>query len=98
MITADLERDERMGWNTYKVRVDGLDLFGITEATGKPAVDRLVAICQPRWRELSRLCRDAEEARQWNRDNPTKAKDWLVFKNLDRVKDALIKQAGIKDT
>lgn len=98
MITVKLERSEKFGWSTYIVRADGLDLFHITEETGKDAVDRLVVFSKPRWRELVRLLKDVEEAREWNRNNPTKAKDWPAFRALERVKKELLKQAGIKDT
>lgn len=98
MITYVLEKDERMGWSTHVVRVNGSTVAGITDQTPQEAVNAFVALCKLHKFELATLVREADERRQWNIDHPGQGRDWPAFKNLDRKRDALLKEAGIRDS
>lgn len=98
IITYSFEKDERMGWSTHMIRVNGSTVVSITSETPQKAVDAFVALCEIHEFELASLVREADERREWNIAHPGQGKDWPAFKNLERKRDALLKQAGVKDS
>lgn len=98
ILTIDLERDERMGWRTYQVRVNGLDVMGITEETGEEAVERFKAIAEKHAAELLVAVRAVNERREWNIAHEGQGRNWPAFGRLDALKAKLLKEAGIRDT
>lgn len=101
MVTAELVVDKNMGWKTYMIKVDGLFFCGVTEETGKERVDKLVSLMRPRWRELVALIKASDERREWNMKETREGRqgrDWPAFRNLERVKEELLKEAGIVNT
>lgn len=100
-ITCGLEKDERMGRSTYKFRVDGKSILGLTSESGESAATRLKAICERNADKLLELVSASDKARQDNMDALAaggKGKDWPAFRALDKFKDALLKEANIKDS
>lgn len=100
-LTINREQDSRMKWFTYKVRVDGHDFMGITDETGAEAVKRLEAIARPRADLILELILAANERREWNMQQLKaggQGRDWPAFRNLERMRNRLLKEAGIKDT
>lgn len=97
-LTIERELDERMGWYTYQVRIDGLDFIGITDATGQAAVDRFKAVATPYADELLRLIQKANQCRDWNKRHPGQGKDWPAFGKLEHMRARLLRQANIRET
>lgn len=99
MVEYSCEHDAKFGWNTHMVKVDGITIVGITDQTPLPAVHRFVDLCRENEEELSRAARAAEEKRNWNTAAGWgKGKNWPEFDRLAKLKDKLLKQAGIKDS
>lgn len=97
-VTCDLEHNERMGWSTYKIRVRGLDVCGITDLTDKSSVDRFVELANACETELFKLVTDANERREWNMAHIGQGKDWPAFKAKDNKISALLREAGIRNS
>lgn len=97
-ITYAHEFDERFKWYTHMVRVDGITIAGITGETSAVAVEKFVSLCREREAEITVAVKAAEEKRNWNYANPGKGKNWPEFGKLERLKDSLLKEAGIKDS
>lgn len=98
MLEYSLETDEKMGWANYVVKIDGIVVTRINDKTRSSAVHRFFTLCQCCEGELSVLCKEVEEKREWNRKHPNEAKNWPVFGKKERYLNQLLKRAGIKDT
>lgn len=98
MIEYSLVYDEKFKWSTHMVKVDGITIAGITDQTPLPAIHKFVALCQENEEELSKAVKAAEEKRNWNYAQPSgKGRMWPEFGRLEKLKNRLCKEAGIKD-
>lgn len=98
LVVYSYDYDERMKWHTHRVRVNGISFAGITEQTDADAVKRFVTLCHENATAIAGAVMAAEEKRNWNIANPGKGRNWPEFGRLERLKDDLCKQAGIKDS
>lgn len=98
MIEYKYEKSERMGWYTHMFRVNGSVIAGVTSETNTRAVATFKMLCEAHEAELAALVEASNEARQWNYNNPGRGKDWPAFRNLERFRNRLLKEAGIKDS
>ncbi len=98
VVTMDRELNERMGWYTYMVRVNGIVVCGITDQTGEAKANKFFELCQLHATEVQEACVNAEERREWNMAHEGQGRDWPAFKIKERLVARLLKEAGIRNT
>lgn len=97
-VTCNLEDTCGGLFKSHVIRVGTYRLCLITDKTPIEAVNKFVQLCTENSAELEVLCKDAEEARDYNLKDLGKGKNWPAFGKLERFKQKLLDQAGVKDS